>query len=79
MYFQSKQKYRQKMADTQDMTEAITQAAIEAAKVTVQAVAMARAEVGYVLRSESMGMVPKLSGPTLKQPTFYWNFTDTYP
>ena len=46
------------------------QPAIEAAKATGQAMALVGVETGTGPRSTVMSMVPKLGGPTLKQPLF---------
>ena len=64
------------MADAQGMTQAIPQAAIEAAEAAVQMTTVIRDEAGPEPRSESVGMEPKLGGPILKQPSFDWSATD---
>ena len=63
-------KIQAKMADANAMTEQIMQVAIVAAKAAVHAVAVARSEVGAWPRSEPVSLKPKISKPTLKQPTF---------
>ena len=55
----------QKMADTQAMTQAMIQATIEVAKAAVQTMAVARAEAGSRIRSETVSAGPKLGGPSL--------------
>ena len=57
-----------------NLTETITQIAAEAARVVVQAMAMASAENNQ--RVQNVG--PKISGPLMKQPTFHWSSTDKY-
>ena len=64
------------MADTQNMTQAITQAAIEAIRTAVQVMTLTRVEAGTELRSESISMGPKIGIPTLKQTTVTWSPTD---
>ena len=64
------------MADPKAMTEAIMQAAIEATKAVVQAIAVA--EAGNRPGSRPVRMRSKLDRPTLKNPTFYWSATDKY-
>ena len=66
------------MADTQDMTQTIIKAAIEATKAAVKVMVVTRAEAGTEPRSKSVNMRSKLGGPTLKQCTFDWSATDKY-
>ena len=66
------------MAHTKDMTEAVMQVSIEATKIVVQVLAVAGAEEGAGPRSKPVSAGSKLGVPTLKQPTFDWNVTDTF-
>ena len=59
------------MADTQDITQAVIQAA-------VKAMAMAGAEASAILRTNAVNAGPKLGKPSLKQLTFHWRLTDKY-
>ena len=60
------------MADMQDITMAVTQAAIEAMKAAAEAMTVVGAEVSASLRNDAVNMGPKLGGPSLK-PTFDWS------
>ena len=51
----------QKMADTQDMTQLITQAGIESIKATLQEMSVRRTEAAIDPRIESIGVGPKIS------------------
>ena len=66
------------MADMQDMTQAITQAATELIKAAVQVMTGAEDEADIKPTSESVGMGLKPAGPTLKQSCLEWNATDKY-
>ena len=54
--------------DQEAVTQALTQAAVDATKAAVQCMAESRSGVS----SEPTNMEAKLGGPTLKQPTFDW-------
>ena len=58
------------MADGQATTQAISQVAIKAAKATVQAMAVTRAEAGTGLRCGVVSMEFKLDRLSLKQQSF---------
>ena len=68
----------QKMANSQTMTQAITQAGIEATKAVVQAMAVANPHVGTRPRSKAMTMGPWLGRSSFKQSSFSWCATDKY-
>ena len=60
------------MANEQANTNGcITQALAEAARAAVQTMAMAG-----TAREENVG--PRMRGPIMKQPTFYWSAKDKY-
>ena len=54
----------------------MTQAAIEATKTVVQAMASARAKADAIPRTEATSTRPKLGRPPWKQPTFDWSTTE---
>ena len=58
------------MVGTQDITQEITEAAIEGAKAAVQTKTVARAKAGTGPRCETVNAGPKQCGSTLKQHTF---------
>ena len=68
----------QEVADAQVVTQALTQAAIEARVKVQEMVGGARAEAGARPKSEVKSMEPKLGGSTLKEPTFDWSTMDRY-
>ena len=63
-----------KVAFEQSMMQAITQAAIEAAKATILAV---KEEEGPIKSKREIHTAPRLSGSSQKQPTFNWKVVDT--
>ena len=64
-----------KIAPEWNMTQVITQAAIEAAKMEILIVR--ETEVLTKVR-KVMHAAPRVSRPSLKQPTFNWKVTDKY-
>ena len=56
-----------------NLTETIAQIAVEAAKVTVQGMAMSSAKKKNNQRVQNVG--PKISSPLKKQPTLNWSST----
>ena len=60
------------MATEQIMSEAITNAVVEATRVAIQAMSEAGAEWTHDMAG------PKIGGPTMKQPTFDWDVEDKY-
>ena len=62
------------MASDQSMTQAITQAAIEATKVAIMAVR----EVEGPIESRPVHVVPRKRWPALRQPTFDWKAQNKY-
>ena len=77
-YSQSRQNYKHKMVDTQNMNNVITQEAIVTSTVAVQVIAVSRTELSIMPRHKSINMGIKLGRPALKQPTFDRNVTDKY-
>ena len=65
-------------ADQAPITQAITQAAVKAAKAEELAMAEAMGDDSFGARSEPTSMGPILGSPTLKQPTFDWCSIDKY-
>ena len=61
--------------EQKNITEAAAKLATEAARVVVQAMAVANADNSE--RTQNAG--PKVGGPMMKQPTFHWSSTDQYP
>ena len=57
------------MAVKQSMMWAVTQAAMETAKAAIMAV---KEEENSVNTVRPMHIIPRTSGPTLKEPTFNW-------
>ena len=57
-----------------DITEAVVKVAAEAAKVAVQAMAMAN----VYNNQRAQNVIPKLDGSIMKQLTFDWHSTDKY-
>ena len=66
------------MTGAQTVTKAITQAAIKATKVALQAMAVAGAETETRQRSKAMSTGIKLGRPSLKQPSFNWRTRAIY-
>ena len=60
------------MAPEQVMSEAITRAVAEATRIAIQTMVEAQVE-----RMDD-GSGPKIGGPAMKQPPFYWNVQDKY-
>ena len=58
--------------------QAIAQAAVEAAKAAAKFMATTTGESSSGVGRKLTSMGPKLSGPTLKQPSFDWGSVEKY-